>query len=170
VTGVQTCALPICQDSSIRHTFYNAQASVRPGLHLVIFRDLTESVLAERALRESEREFRAMIDASPDMVFRTTIRGVFEYMSPAATAILGYEPEELVGTPSRAIIHPDDFGAAAEGYGQALAGQANSFRVRVRRKDGGYTWTETRRSLLGTPEKPIGIVTVVREIEIPVAP
>ncbi len=66
----------------------------------------------EQALRQSEEHFRRMAENAPDIIFRYRIRPTpqHEYISPAATAISGYTPEEHYANPRLIfrIVHPDD--------------------------------------------------------------
>jgi PAS domain-containing protein len=56
---------------------------------------------SEEALRESERRFRRLAEDAQDIVYRYRLRTTpaFEYVSPAATAITGYTPEEHYADP-----------------------------------------------------------------------
>jgi len=58
-----------------------------------------EAELAEREAQLDERAeiYRAVIDASFDMVFRLDREGQFIYTSPSVVDLLGYKPEELDG-------------------------------------------------------------------------
>jgi diguanylate cyclase (GGDEF)-like protein/PAS domain S-box-containing protein len=113
--------------------------------------DLTETRKAETALAASERAFRTIADTSTDIITRTSLDGRFLYVSPAVTAVLGYRPEELVGTQGTAIIHPDDWEVLA----RAHDGNNQSARVhvafRARHKDGQYLWCETSTRMRPNP-------------------
>ncbi|WP_174278914.1 hybrid sensor histidine kinase/response regulator [Sphingomonas bacterium] len=81
-----------------------------------------------------------MWEMSPDLLHVISTAGILERVNPAWTAILGYAPEDLVGTPARPLLHPDDVAA----YDHAL--QASAFETlaplvnRLRHKDGSYRW------------------------------
>jgi len=71
--------------------------------------------------RESELEnrqeiYRAVIDASFDMVFRFDTEGTYTYHSPGCEPYLGHTPEELVGKPYTFLL-PDE---SAEEQAEAL--------------------------------------------------
>ena len=115
--------------------------------------DVTETRHAERALAASERAFRTIADTSTDVITRTSIDGHFLYVSPAVTAVLGYRPEELIGTHGSSIIHPDDWDSVARAYDQ----QQDSTSVvhvafRARQKDGQYVWCETSTRIRPNPD------------------
>lgn len=95
-------------------------------------------------LRAREAQYRLIAENSSDMVIWATLDTVRRYVSPAAWSLLGYRPEDLIGTTSLAQAHPDEL----EAYGQLLrdlcAGRISRAvaRQRYRRKDGGWIWVE----------------------------
>ena len=64
---------------------------------------------ATETLRESEERFRALLADSSDILAVIDEQGVLKYASPAATRLLGYEIEPMLGEPIFDLIHPDDF-------------------------------------------------------------
>jgi PAS domain S-box-containing protein len=112
--------------------------------------DITQRRRMEEALRESEDRFRRLAENAQDLIYRyrfVPVRG-FEYVSPAATAITGYTPEEHYADPDLGVkvIHPDDRYL----YDEIVAGQRIGEPVVLRwiRKDGSIVWTEQRNVLI----------------------
>ncbi len=62
-----------------------------------ILRDITDRKHAEDSLHESEERFRSLVETSPDIVWEIDPRGLFVYISPMVSRILGYMPEEILG-------------------------------------------------------------------------
>ena len=69
--------------------------------------------------------------------------------------ILGYEPDDLVGTRSLDLVHPEDHVRAVDAWMEMLAapGRTTRLRRRHRRKDGSWLWMElTNTNLLEQAE------------------
>lgn len=63
---------------------------------------------AEEVLTQSNALFRALIDKSSDIIVLANEEGMLTYVSSSITHIMGYSPEELVGSPALGLVHPDD--------------------------------------------------------------
>jgi PAS domain S-box-containing protein len=75
-------------------------------------RDVTERVETQRLLADRELRFRLLTENALDMIYRYRMfptRGS-DYVSPAALAITGYSPEQMMLEPNLGIriLHPDD--------------------------------------------------------------
>ncbi len=64
--------------------------------------------MTERFIRESSAQLKLIADHASDMISRHTADGVFTYVSPYCTKMLGYKPEELVGKNLSEIIFEHD--------------------------------------------------------------
>jgi PAS domain S-box-containing protein len=59
--------------------------------------DITEQTLAEEALRESEKRFRALLDVVPSPIVVFSLDGLVSYLNPSYTKLFGWNIEELKG-------------------------------------------------------------------------
>lgn len=99
----------------------------------------------EERLRDSEARYRFLADNALDFISLHNPAGRILYASPAARRMLGYRPEEMMGVPAEAFIHPDDSGKFLEGNRRLARDDkaAVTLQYRLRRKDGGYMEVET---------------------------
>ena len=96
------------------------------------------------ALRESEILYRLLAENATDLISKHTLGGVYTYVSPASKSLLGYEPEELVGSSAYDLFHSDDLKEIEKSHSSVLGGQGTyTVSYRIRRKSGEYTWFET---------------------------
>ncbi len=104
----------------------------------VLFKDLTERRTAERALRESEAQFRAFAQAVPNQVWASQPDGYLYWFNEQVYLYTGADEGSLDGKEGwGAIVHADDVAQAAETWGRALrSGQAYRAEFRIRRADG----------------------------------
>jgi len=99
---------------------------------------------AERALRESERRYRTLVDSLSEVVFQTDAKGAWTFLNPAWTEITGYSVEESLGHPLVDFIHPADREGQLAALGHLVDRGENVFRgsFRCLRKGGGDRWLE----------------------------
>lgn len=130
-------------------TFISARNTPVSGTGMMISTvwDVTDRHRAEEALRESEARFRLLAENAQDLVYRYRLvpEPAFEYVSPAATAMTGYTPEDHYANPRLGfeLVHPEDRHLLEA----ALRGDADPTRpltLRWVRKDGSVVWTEQR--------------------------
>ncbi len=80
---------------------------IRQGLTLV------ENLRLTRDLAVREDRFRTLVQGSRDVITTAGLDGILRYVSPAATHVYGYEPDDLLGTALRMLIHPGDVRAVS---------------------------------------------------------
>jgi PAS domain S-box-containing protein len=109
---------------------------------------LQEQERMQVTLAEQEAQFRLLAENSSDMISRHNTEGVFLYVSPACRTLLGYEPEELVGTSIENIIHPEDANNLMD---LLISPKWNDITVtvpyRAQHKNGELIWLETTARL-----------------------
>jgi diguanylate cyclase (GGDEF)-like protein/PAS domain S-box-containing protein len=76
--------------------------------------------VAQRALRENERRFRALIEHSSDITTVVDVDGHIRYVSPSMQRLLGHSVEFLTGTKLQDHVHPDDVAIILQLIGQSV--------------------------------------------------
>jgi len=128
--------------------------------------DVTEQVMAERALRQSEEKFRALADelanlnatlaerveektrerdriwnVSQDLLLVADLDGIWRTINPAWTRTLGWTASELLNRTSQWLEHPDDGELSRAHLHKLKQGNATvRFENRFRHSDGSYRW------------------------------
>src|SRR5580700_8452444 len=123
---------------------YWSHIVVREGRTLgavITFIDITERKQVEEALRNSEREFRTIIEAIPAFVVSARPDGSVDFLSQSLLDYTGLSREQWLGWGWRNIAHPEDVDRAVNKWLVALAGgEPLEVEVRYRRADGKYRW------------------------------
>lgn len=139
-------------------------ASIQPleqgGEQMLIatLQDITERKL-------SEERFRLLAENVSDLFCLHERDGTYIYVSPSCREMLGYEPEELVGTTPLELFHPDDLEMVRAELRRTLDGEKAGATHRMRRKDGSYIWLETHSEPIFDPDgKVYRLVTSSRDI------
>jgi PAS domain S-box-containing protein len=103
--------------------------------------DVSERVLAESALRESEARFRAFAQAMPHHVWSALADGQLDWFNERVYEYSGARAGELDSDGWGAIIHPDDVATVRQRWRDAIAGgERYEVEFRIRRHDGAWRW------------------------------
>jgi PAS domain S-box-containing protein len=147
--------------------------------------DVTEQVVADLALRQSEERFRKLADqlaelnatlaqrveektrerdriwnVSQDLLLVADRNGIWRTVNPAWTRTLGWSEAELLNRTSDWLEHPDDGGVTRAQMRKLGESAANvRFESRFRHKDGSYRWL----SWTGAPDQD-HIYAVARDV------
>lgn len=111
---------------------------------LVVSLDITEKLKSESALAESERRFKYLVQESGDAILIMAADGVVKYVSPNHKTIVGYSPEELLGTNILRHIHREDIRYVIKLYRKVRnKKQIVSKPFRFKHSNGTYVWLES---------------------------
>ena len=102
-----------------------------------------------RTLRDSEERFRSLAASSPVGIFQTDVDGVLQYANRRFTQVAGLDEREPLCGDWLCIAHPEDRGAVAAAWHQAVAeGVELSSRFRVPATDGEIRWVHVQAAPL----------------------
>ena len=113
---------------------------------------------ADAAVRLSEDRFRSLIQNSSDVTMIIDGEGLFRYVSPAVSTLLGYLPSELLATRATDYVHSDDWPLLRRRLDEDFQASADTavLEFRMLRKDGAVRDVEAvianqlqRRSVAG---------------------
>jgi PAS domain S-box-containing protein len=120
-----------------------------------VYRDISERKKFEKALKNSEEKYRAVVENSVNTIVILQDNRVV-YANPTATLFIGYEIEEIQSTDFLGFIHPDDRQAVIQRQIDRLTKKdlPNRFVFRIVKKDGGMYWVESRAEVIEWEGKP----------------
>lgn len=106
-------------------------------------------------------------DRLGDMISAHAPDETYRYVSAAVKDLLGYEPEELLGTRAYDHFHPDDVPKVGASHRSALGGAPFTIIYRLRRKSGEYVWVETTNRIVTDAETGdvVEVLSCTREVE-----
>src|SRR5436309_3611002 len=111
------------------------------GAVVANWRDITERLRAEQALRNSEQSYRSLVDGVRDVIFALSPGGEVTSLNPAFEEMTGFPPAEWVGRPFEAFVHPDDVPLALDLFGRVLQGEPRpTIQFRILTRAGTWSW------------------------------
>jgi PAS domain S-box-containing protein len=120
----------------IHNRYSVSRRSDRTASRYVVTTDITERTWAEADLRRLKDFSEGIIQSMAEGITVEDTRGYFTFVNPAAAALLGYAPEELVGLHWTTVIPPDQQPIIQAADERRLRGEADRYEVELVRKDG----------------------------------
>lgn len=112
---------------------------------VLVFRDVTARRAAEGALRKSEERYRALVQATAQIVWTTDPAGNVVADSPSWRAFTGQSYDEWKGWGWVDALHPDDRAHSADAWRRAVDSRTTyHVEYRLRAASGEYRDTEAR--------------------------
>ncbi|MDE4914568.1 PAS domain S-box protein [Methylobacterium sp. 092160098-2] len=130
-------------------------------------RDVTHIAEAESALRASEARRRLLADNTSDLIVELDLEANRTHISRSCRELLGYEPEELIGSSPLENVHADDLPSMVRCIGELKAGNDRATSThRLQHKDGRWVWCESHwRRVRNDAGEDVGFVASVRNVE-----
>lgn len=94
----------------------------------------------EKELKYSKEYFCSLIENAMDIITVVDNEGIIQFASPSVEKVLGYKPEELVGTHVLNFVHTEDRTKAFEALtrGITIPGHSESIEIRYCYKNGSW--------------------------------
>lgn len=103
---------------------------------LVVLRDISERVEAEKQIRDREAEYRGIFEATNDGLIIGDLEGHIVEANPAYCRMFGYTRDELIGLDARQLVAPDYRDVVDEALkAEAASGSFQAVAIGLR-KDG----------------------------------
>jgi diguanylate cyclase (GGDEF)-like protein/PAS domain S-box-containing protein len=135
------------------------------GFYLV--RQLLRGQRMATSLAAKEANFRVLAEGSSDMVTRIGLDEVLHYASPSSVRIVGWRPDQLVGTPALAGVNPEDLPAVRAMVTALKRGEFEEARIayRTRHREKSEIWVETTLRVTREVDGEIdGVVAILRDV------
>jgi len=130
-----------------------------------IFKNITERVNAEQALRVSEARYQALYENAPDINAVLSTSGTILSINRIGANSLGYAVDELIGKTAEKLMHPDDTSIVFSYIEKQFTKATDDAGIEYRaiRKDGSSFWVHLRASLDPQAQQPC-VLVVCRDI------
>lgn len=109
---------------------------------LSIATDITQRKEYIQKLNESEEKYRLLIENSHDIIYTLSKEGVFTFVSPAWTALLGHPLDKVIGHSFAPFVHSEDIPYCLEWLQKIIeTGQRQEgIEYRVKHSNGTWFW------------------------------
>jgi PAS domain S-box-containing protein/putative nucleotidyltransferase with HDIG domain len=162
-------------------SWHTLEATARNMLHdpkiggiVANFRDITERVKSEEALKESEERYRLFADNVSDVIWVTDMNLKPVYISPSVARMLGYTGDQAMTGAVDTRLTPASAQMALRAYADAMAKEAEHpgsewdtppLDLEMVRGDGSTVWMATKFSFIRAADgKPFAILGVLRDV------
>jgi len=128
----------------------------------VVARDISERKEAERALRESEKKLRTLVESSLTGIYMDQ-EGRLTFANQKFAEIYGYSRDELEGLDMWKIVHPEDRALTNEFRSKRLLGEdaPADYEVRGLKKTGEIVWVLKRNARIEYDGQPVILGNVI---------
>jgi PAS domain S-box-containing protein len=156
------------EDERIRGAFEVFAFRVAPGMMAALFLDIAERKRGEKALRESEEQYRLLVENAGDGIFIAQ-DGKVLFANRRATQMAGYEDaREVAGRSMLDFIFPEDHAMVVDRHQRRLRGEQvpSTYPLRMLRKDGTSFWTQLNAVTIDWKGRPASL-NFIRDISEP---
>lgn len=132
-------------------------------------RDISAQKVLQLELQRREENFRLLTEGSADLVLRFDMSGKISFASHATCALLGQEPEAVVGRRTEDFIHPEDYPGVLDHYTRLVVSRGQDrepFEFRAIAQDGTVRILQANPSIITDPHnnRVVEFLDVCRDI------
>ncbi len=123
-------------------------------------------LVSERAARQNEARFISLVQHSSDVIAVVDGDGTIKYVSPSASRVFGFMPQEIEGRPITSLLHSDDVTRGDAMFVEAALrpGVTAPSEWRVQHRDGRWLYVEAVGTNLMHEPSVRGIVINTRDV------
>ncbi|MCD6329028.1 MAG: PAS domain S-box protein, partial [Candidatus Cloacimonetes bacterium] len=101
-----------------------------------VLSDITERKQTEEALKESEKEYRTLVESIEEGIVNVDINETFTYANQAAVDIFGYSKDEMIGKNLKELTSPEMFQQLIKETSLREKGESNRYELVIKRENG----------------------------------
>jgi PAS domain S-box-containing protein len=147
------------------YPFRHKNGDIVGGIEITL--EITEQKQAEKAIRESERRYSALVQESPDAIISLDKRGNFLSFNTAAERISGFSAEEVMGKhfAKIGVLPKESIPKALKGFALVVTGiERPPFELTIMRNDKSYLFMEANPRLIQQIGEKAWIQVTLRDI------
>ncbi|MBN1661992.1 MAG: PAS domain S-box protein [Deltaproteobacteria bacterium] len=131
-----------------------------------VARDITAAKKTETMLRQREDRLKSLFDNSDDGVFVSDFDGNFLDINQTALDKLGYRRDEILSLNFASLLDQKQVVKAMQVMDDLLKTgiQKEPVEFKLKRKDGGYLYVESKSSLVYRDGKPATVIGIARDV------
>jgi PAS domain S-box-containing protein len=123
----------------------NMQCEFRDGKPFVItgvFRNDTTRKLAQQRMQESEKQYRFLVEAADDLIFKTDYKGHFTYVNGIVEQLTGYTTEEFLSQNYMDLVKGEHRQQVEQFYASQFSRrqEVSYFEFEITKKNGEDIW------------------------------
>ncbi len=159
----------LCKDGSTIFVNINSTKMEIDGIdcNVGLFQNISERVKSEEALRQSEEKYRSILEGIEEGYFEVDLAGNFTFFNYALSKIMGFPPNELMGTNNRAYTTKKTARKIFKVFNRVFrtGRSARVLNYEIFTKDGSKRILEVSASLmLNSDQEPTGFRGLVRDV------
>jgi PAS domain S-box-containing protein len=118
----------------------------------------------EAKQRESEEQYRTLVENINDVIFSLDNQGFITYVNPAIEQMSHYTLQDLIGMNFSELVHPDDLPGLIKSFTRTMEGQVEPYEFRVLDKNGSIRHVRTSSRTIKRAGEVVGITGVLSDI------